>query len=124
MSVPVTYVNGLLSFLLDGKMYQINSEHPNYSHILKAFVKLNTEQILRDLLVEKSVKTTSTKTIKSGKLLVDNNKVTFNGEELPEVLTKGVLDFIKLEIPLTYIENFLLRLEDNPRFTTFRAVII
>ena len=116
MSIPAMYVNGLVSFLLDGKMHQINEQHKNYKKIMKALKELDAERLIRDLLND--VPEVSNAQMRLGKLVVDGDNVTFNGEPVHEVVKNGVQDFLRKEIPLNYIERFLSRLEQNPSFNS------
>lgn len=94
----------------------ITDSHPMYHQIREHAIYDELEEALELANPKKAV----TQAISGTKLtLEDDDTVTYNGTTLPQTLANRILDLMEEEAPLTYLENFVENLLQNP---SYRAV--
>ncbi len=119
MPVPMVYRNGLLTLLIQGKTYQLGSDHPNLSAVKKALKTASDAELIK-LIEQEQVKAAPAAvpcgTHKCGDTVVvfDGNTVTVDGVPLHNSLTRRVVEFAQQGLPFDGLIKFLERLSQNP----------
>lgn len=109
-------VSGSITCLIEGQVYTIDRQHPNYSVLLKSFKENDTETFLNHHKIEKFVATTSTG-VATG-IKVDGDKITYKGVELHSVLVDYIFAMRDDGFDIDYLIKFLDNLMANPSKTS------
>lgn len=111
----------------DNVPHRIEKSHPKYPKVLECFSLSKDDQepaflkILEEIALEEKRKNPTVNDIDNEKFQVIDNKVYFEGEELPQPLITKILSLIRDGLPLEHFENFWKRLRLNPSFTVIQS---
>jgi len=105
---------GNISVVLKGKQYFVNSTDDVHEKIMDALREGKTEDEIFDILdrvtaVQNYVEDSDVKVI--------DGVVTYQGEEVHNTLTERILKFMRNELPVQPLINFLKKLMENPSFS-------
>jgi len=106
---------GKITACINGSIYTIDNTHPNYAKALDAVKAQDWEAFLNQVDLSRKVKDFVYNTDVS---IVDG-VVNYKGQPLHNSLTRKIINFIKQDLPVEPIVNFLCNLMQNP---SFRAV--
>lgn len=101
---------GDITILMDGKTYQVATDHPNYKKILDDLNCGNRESLENDLNIEKCFQTfftTVNVTIKAG-------VVYYKDKAIHNALTRQIVDFFERDLPFRPLVLFMENLMQNP----------
>ena len=120
MPVPMVYRNGVLTLLIQGRPYQLQSDHPRLAAVKKA-LKTATETELIQLIEQEDKPVSPTVPCgvrKCGDSVIafNGNAVTVDGVELHNSLTRRVTEFAQQGLPFDGLIKFLERLSKNPSY--------
>ena len=105
---------GNISVVLKGKQYFVNATDDVHDRIMDALREGKTEDEIFDILdrvtaVQNYVEDSDVKVI--------DGVVTYQGEEVHNTLTERILKFMRNELPVQPLINFLKKLMDNPSYS-------
>ena len=109
MSVPVMWVDGNLTLILNNKAHQVLPDHINYRLILEALPTATNDELAELVDIEKAVANFS-----DGMVEVKNGKVFYQGEEVHGSISKRILECMSKGLPFQPLVNFLNNLMENP----------
>ena len=96
--------------------HQVDSTHPCFCTIKELALEDKEEEALELMSLKDQVAVAVEGT---GLYLNEDDQVVFNGRAIPQLLAERVLDLMKLDLSMEYLENFLENLFLNP---SYRAV--
>jgi len=109
MAISYLISNENITVFLDNKASIISKTSSNFSSVIEA-IKNNDEDSLRKAVaIENSIKKYT-----SEDLVIENNKVFYNGEELNGYEIRRLLEFIENDYPWQALANFIKKLQANP----------
>jgi hypothetical protein len=106
--------SGSITVVTNGKTYNVTTDHTNYAKIVSALKVNNFDAIPNLANVGNAITTAS-----SGKVIVENGQVKFDGKVIHNSVTKRIIMLITTGLPFEPMVRFLENLMDNP---SFRAV--
>ena len=112
---------GNISVVLKGKQYFVNSTDDVHAKVMDALREEKTEDEIFDVLdrvtaVQNYVEDSDVKVI--------DGIVTYQGEEVHNTLTERILKFMRNELPVQPLINFLKKLMENPSYSARQELLI
>jgi hypothetical protein len=101
--------SGKIACVIDGKAYNVNTDHPNYTKLLDSARTMDWQGFVDNIDISTSINAYLT----NGVQVVDGI-VTYQGDALHNSLTKRIVDFIRNDLPSTPLVKFLENLLQNP----------
>ena len=115
MNTPAITItgSGTISAFIEGQVYTIDQSHPNYSKALEA-IKAEDYSKLHDLVdLTRKVKHYLHQ-FGGQSIEINDGAITFNGEIVHNTLTERVINFMKQDLPVKPLLNFMVNLMKNP----------
>ena len=101
--------SGKIAAVINGKAYNVNTDHPNYSKLLNSARVRDWQGFVDNIDISSSINAYLT----NGVQVVDG-VVTYQGDALHNSLTKRIVDFIRNDLPSAPLVKFLENLLQNP----------
>ena len=101
--------SGKIAAVINGKAYNVNTDHPNYTKLLDSARTRNWQEFVNNIDISSSINAYLT----NGVQVVDG-VVTYQGDALHNSLTKRIVDFIRNDLPSQPLVKFLENLLQNP----------
>ena len=101
--------SGKIAAVINGKAYNVNTDHPNYTKLLDSARTRNWQEFVNNIDISSSINAYLT----NGVQVVDGI-VTYLGDALHNSLTKRIVDFIRNDLPSDPLVKFLDNLLQNP----------
>ena len=101
--------SGKIAAVINGKAYNVNTDHPNYTKLLDSARTRNWQEFVDNIDISSSINAYLT----NGVQVVDG-VVTYQGDALHNSLTKRIVDFIRNDLPSQPLVKFLENLLQNP----------
>lgn len=107
--------NGSLTAVINGSVYSVDKSHPNYKLILESYKKSDSEDFIALYKHEKNQDEILVKSFVSDTgIVLENNKVFYNGKEVHHSYGKRILNAQKEGFPIGPMIAFFNNLMDNP----------
>jgi len=107
--------NGSLTAVVNGKVFTVDKNHPNYDLLLESYKKSNAEDFLDLYTHKKKQETILVQKFVSGTgISVHDDKVLYKGKELHYSYAKRILEAKKNGFPITLMVSFFEDLLQNP----------
>lgn len=108
--------DGTLTVVIDGGAHIIHSDNDAFDVVVAI---LNDSTISYDVAVEQIKRAITpisliADAVQGDRVTIDNNRVLFDGENLPSALTKKLLSVVRAGLPLDPWKRFVVRLFANP----------
>lgn len=110
-NVAVTITgSGKITAIIEGTVYTVNHDHPNYQNILQTVRDQDWTKFLD--LVDLSRKVRDY--VHNSNVEIKDGMILFDGEIVHNTLTKRIINFMQQDLPFKPMLNFLCNLMDNP----------
>jgi hypothetical protein len=107
--------NGSLTVVINGKVYSVDKSHPNYDLLLESYKKSNSQDFLDLYTHKKNQEEVLVKEFITGTgIVVESNRVLYNGKELHNSFASRILETQKNGFPITPMVAFFENLLQNP----------
>lgn len=103
------FVNGVMTVVHEGKTHTCNSDHPNYERCKEAFKSRDAQAFVDACDIPLAVQKYS-----GSKLVVENDRVLYNGQELHNCVVDRLLNLMNDGFDVSYLVRFIERLMANP----------
>lgn len=107
--ITALFVNGTFNVIHGGKSYNAGPDHPNYKGLIDAFNKQDGDLFVKLCDVPRSIVVQS-----GGKVVVDGDKVLYNGREIHNTLVDRMLEMFNQGLNISSLIKFLENLMLNP----------
>ena len=107
--------DGNITIVLKGEQFYINTDDPTYESVLQALKDGATEDEMF-VLIDK-VSTVKQYTLGSD-IEVKDGCIFFQGEAVHNTVTERILKFLEEGLPVTPLVNFLVKLMENPSYSS------
>ena len=101
--------SGKIASVINGKAYNVNTDHPNYTKLLNAARTRNWQEFVNNI----DISTPINAYLSNGVQVIDG-AVTYQGDVLHNSLTKRIVDFMRNDLPVNPLVKFLDNLLQNP----------
>ena len=101
--------SGRISAFINGRMFTIDTDHPNYPILLDA-----VKNRFWDKFVEYADVARQLNAYLSHGVSIKDGVVSYNGEEIHNSLTKKIITFVSQDLPFEPLVKFLENLLENP----------
>ena len=113
--------NGNISFIANGKQYQVTKDHESYTKVLQGLVDNLSESELVEIVDKSESLKKFLCTNSNAYLSVEGSTVSFTDEDgsveaLDGVLVETLLDIVKQNLPVQGLVNFVKKCMDNPDY--------
>lgn len=109
------FTNGVITVLVNGIPYTVDTSHQNYSGLFESFRKNNSDLFVKLFTnVTTQEKVLLKKMVENTGIVVDGDKVTFNGKEVHNTLCTRIVKMLKAGFDINPMIKFLENLLQNP----------
>jgi len=109
MSIPRIITDTSVTVILDGNIYMADSTHPSFTEIRQCVMNQEFDGLADLFDVASAIARWS-----DNEFVVEDNRVTYQGERLPDVLEKRIIGFYGESAPFEHLLAFYRRLQANP----------
>lgn len=117
MAVPFMFVDGNLTVVLKNKAHQVLPDHVNYKMIMEVLPSATEEELLGLVDVDTALTVYS-----NGRVSVNGENVTFDGEVVHGSISKRIMEFMKNGLPFEPLVKFLENVMENPSMQSQREL--
>jgi len=101
--------SGRISAVVNGKVYTIDTDHPNYELLLRSARSYNWDFFVRHVEVGEALNA-----YLSDGISIKEGVLSYNGYDLHNSLTKRIISFVRQDLPFDPLVKFLKNLLANP----------
>lgn len=116
MSVPIHYINGVITLYLKGKPYQIAQDHPCYGQVKRSLRNASEDELLTLLNADNATQAFLDSTDHGGRATVKDGQVYFEGKVVHNAVATRILEHMKAGLDFTNLLRFLERVSKNPSY--------
>ena len=110
---------GNISIVLKGKQYFVNSTDESHAQVMEALRAGKTE----DEILEVLDKTSQVEDyLEDSEVQIKDGCVVYHGEAVHNTLTEKIISFMRQELPVQPLINFLKNMMKNPSFASRREL--
>lgn len=115
---PFVYCNGVLTVVVDGRQYQVRDEEPHSKTVKSMLRNMRDGKATKEDIKRIFTTNSDNLSLVSGKITVQDGNVYFNGEQVHNVVTERILQFMREGLPFEPLVLFLENLMQNPSYSS------